>query len=281
MKAIKCVEVKLPLHIHQTTKYPEPTFYREITALKDGKVQVVYIESIYWFEEDIFSQKQLKWLGDCKVKIKETIPEATISTSTPETNLITASGKTFNLKNFSNVWSKIKQRKLKKQKEENPIVLPKLIPLCNNGKPEYNLYTTLCRYAKRLHYEKLLEYEYLYQAATTYNKNIDEKLLPKKVSALAHKAYEYISQEIEKNPDKFKQRLSDKKLRNARIKNAAKLQARNKKTREQNIIKVKEAIATGKYHKVDGVSVNKSALSKATRLSRKTINNIFMFFENS
>jgi len=103
---------------------------------------------------------------------------------------------------------------------------------------------------------------------------MNEKLLSKKVSALTYKAYNFISEEIENNPDKFKQRLSDKELRNARIKNAAKLQARNKKTREKNIKRVRESIATGKHYKSDGKTLNVTSVANATGLSRVTIKKI-------
>lgn len=114
----------------------------------------------------------------------------------------------------------------------------------------------------------------MYRATIIYNKGSEEKLLPKKLLKLTHKAFDYISDEVQKNPDNFKQKLEPKELRKARIKNALKLQARNKKTRENNISKVKEAIATNKYYKADGKTLNISAIAISTGLSRITVSNI-------
>ncbi len=269
MTTIKCVTVKIPLHIHKDLYYPEPTFYRQITALKGNKIQVVYIESIYWFEHGIHSVKQLKWLGDIKTKIIKYIPSAELSTTTPESTLSTASGKTFDLKRFSKVWNKIKTRKA--TKKETTIKLPALVPISLNGKIEYRMYTVLCKYAKRLHYEKLFQYEYLYNASTIYNKNSRDKILPNKLLKLTQKAFAFISNEIEEHPENFKQKLTKKELRNARIKNALILQANNKRIKNNNLKIIEEAIKTNKHYKAGAKTLNVSSLSNVTGLSRVTV----------
>ena len=155
--------------------------------------------------------------------------------------------------------------------DEELIDLPSLVPLLS-GKYEYQLYQALCRYGSRLHYEKLLQFEYLYRAAKIYNKNSEEKVLPKKLLKLTHKAFDYISQQTQDNPDGFKQKLEKEELRRLRIKHGATvLQKSNKRKRDTNTIKVEEAIATNKYYKADGITVNVTAIANATGLSRPTV----------
>jgi hypothetical protein len=282
----KYLVVKMPLDIHNSTEYPEPSFYREITALKDGKIQPAYIESVYWFNHDIYSQKQLLWLADTKTKIQKLIPDARFTEYNDETDYLTASGETFDLKRFSKVWSKIKNRKLillDKIKDcktatddfySEPIIIPSLIPIELSGKIEYRMYKVLTQYASKLYYSRLLQFEYLYRASRIYNKNSEDKMLPKQLLKLTHKAFDFITEEINNHPDNFKQKLEPKELRNARIKNAVKLQANNKKIRFDNTVKLKEAIESGKHYKADGTTINVSSIANACALTRVTASRI-------
>ena len=284
---IKCLAIRIPIGI---TQYPEPTFYRDLTKrnLQNGKIELYCREAIYWLDSLVYSEKQLTWLGDIKTKVLRVLPEAEVVVYEADANYHTGSGKIFNLHSLQKAWiRKIVPKKkstLKILKEPDVIVdeelitLPSLVPLLS-GKYEYQLYKALCRYGTRLHYERLLQFEYLFRAAKLYNQYNEEKLLPKKLLKLTHKAFDYITEEIKKNPDGFKQKLKKKELREARKKNALKLQARNKKTSEANAAKVKQAIATGKYHKADGTTLNISAITNATKLSRVTICKIINKFK--
>ena len=136
------------------------------------------------------------------------------------------------------------------------------------------MYTVLCQYAKRLHYERLLQFEYLYRASKIYNKNNKEKIPPKKLLQLTHKAFDFITQQIQEKPNEFTQKLNARELRKARIKNALKLQARNKKIRQQNIAIIQLAIKSGKHFMSDGRTLNVTSLSTATNISRVTITKI-------
>ena len=280
---IKCLAIRIPSSI---SKYPMPTFYRELTKrnLHNGKIEVYTRECIYWLDSIVYSDKQLSWLGDIKTKIIRLFPEAEIVAYQSEANYHTASGQIFNLKSLQQSWTrKIVPKKKsilnKIAKEDDAIVdeemiqLPALPPLTPTGKIEYKMYKALCQYATRLHYEKLLQFEYMHRACKIYNKNSEEKILPKKLLKLTHKAFDFISEEIVNNPDNFKQKLNPKELRNARIKNATKLQANNKKIRENNVSKVKEAIATDQCYKLNG-DINSNAIVRYTSLNRQTVNTI-------
>ncbi len=140
------------------------------------------------------------------------------------------------------------------------------------GKTEANMYKVLTQYATRLYYEKLFQFEYLYVASKIYNKNSEEKILPKKLLKITHKAFNFIDDEIKNNPDNFKQKLDPKDLRKLRIKHGATvLQKSNQRKRSNNTAAVKDAIATGRYYKADGSTLNVSSLSNALNLSRPTI----------
>ena len=279
---IKCLSLRIPISI---TNYPAPTFYRNLTKrdTTTGEINIYTRECIYWLDSNIYSDKQLIWLGDIKTKILRCSPEFEIVEYQGEASYFTASGIIYSLKSLQKSWTrKITPKKksildkLNEPKaianEEEAIKLPQLIPLVSSGKIEYRLYKALCQYATKLHYEKLLQFEYLYRASKIYNKNSEEKILPKKLLALSQKAFDYISQEIEDNPDNFKQKLEAKELRRRRIKHAATvLQKANKKKRDTNVTKVKEAIATDRYYKADGTTLNVSALANSLSLSRPTI----------
>lgn len=276
----------MPLDIHNSTEYPEPSFYREITALKDGKIQPAYIESVYWFEHNTYSQKQLLWLADTKTKIQKQLPSAEFTEYHPKTNYRTASGETFDLKSLSKFWSKVRIRKAKKNSlldklkdseteiDDEPIQIPSLVPITMDGKLEYRMYKALTKYATKLHYNKVLQFEYLCRASKIYNKNSEDKMLPKQLLKLTHKAFDFITEEINNHPDNFKQKLEPKELRNARIKNAVKLQANNKKIRFDNTVKVKEAIESGRHYKADGTTINVSSIANACDLTRVTASRI-------
>ena len=282
---IKCLAIRIPICI---TSYPAPTFYRELTKrdFTTGKIKVYTKECIYWLDSFVYSDKQLSWLGDIKIKVRRMLPEAEIVEYQSEATYHTDSGIIFSLQSLQKAWiRKIVPKKkstLKILKEPDTIVdeelitLPALVPL-SSGKYEYQLHKALCRYGSRLYYEKLLQFEYLYRAAKIYNKNSEEKLLPKKLLKLTHKAFDYISQQTQNNPDAFKQKLDKEELRRHRVKHGATvLQKSNKKRRDANTIKVEEAIATGRYYKADGTTLNVSALSNATNLSRPTTTAILM-----
>ena len=277
---IKCLVIRIPIGI---ASYPTPTFYRELTKrnITTGKIEVYTKECTYWLNSIIYSDKQLTWLGDIKTKILRILPEAEIVQYEPEATYRTMSGEVFTLKSLQKVWTRKivpkKKSTLKILKEPDAIVdeelitLPSLVPLLS-GKYEYQLYKALCRYGSRLHYEKLLQFEYLYRAVKIYNKNSEEKLLPKKLLKLTHKAFDYISQQIKENPDAFKQKLEKEELRRHRIKHGATiLQKSNKRKRDANTIKVQEAIATNRYYKADGTTFNVTAIANATGLSRPTV----------
>ena len=277
---IKCLAIRIPISI---TSYPEPTFSRKITKrnLKTSKIEIYTRECVYWLDSFVYTEKQLAWFGDIKTKIFRLLPEVEIVAYDSELKYITDSGEIFSLKSLQQSWSrKIVSKKksiLKILKEPDAIVdeelidLPSLVPLLS-GKYEYQLYQALCRYGSRLHYEKLLQFEYLYRAAKIYNKNSEEKVLPKKLLKLTHKAFDYISQQTQDNPDGFKQKLEKEELRRLRIKHGATvLQKSNKRKRDTNTIKVEEAIATNKYYKADGITVNVTAIANATGLSRPTV----------
>ena len=283
---IKCLAIRIPIEIEQ---YPEPTFSRYLTKrnYKTGKVYVYTRECIYWLDSNVYTPKQLVWFADIKTKIQKRLPEVTFVECEPEARYITDTGATFSLKSLQSAW----KRKITPKKEsilqkvsksieivkdddaivdEELIDLPSLVPLLS-GKYEQQLYTALCRYASKLYYEKKLQFEYLYRAAKIYNKHSEEKVLEKKLLKLTHKAFNYISEEIKNNPENFKQKLEPKQLRNARVRNALKLQARNKQTRKDNTAKVKEAIESGRHYKSDAVTLNVSSLAVATKLSRMTV----------
>ena len=277
---IKCLTVRIPIEVK---KYPEPTFYRNLTKrdLTTGKITVYTRECIYWLDSYVYTPKQLVWLADIKTKILRRLPDAEFVEYQVEAKYITASGKIFSLKSLQKTWMRSivpkKESILKTLKEpdtkldDEHITLPSLIPLLS-GKYEYQLYQALCRYGSRLHYEKLLQFEYLYRAAKIYNKNSEEKVLPKKLLKVTHKAFGYISQQTKDNPDGFKQKLEKEELRRLRIKHGATvLQKSNKRKRDTNTIKVEEAIATNKYYKADGITVNVTAIANATGLSRPTV----------
>jgi len=267
---IKCLVIRIPIGI---ASYPTPTFYRELTKrnITTGNIEVYTRECIYWLDSVVYTDKQLTWLGDIKTKIQRVLPEAEIVEYQADAKYIVSSGKVLSLKSLQQIWA----RKItpKKRKRLQSIKLPSLVPL-SSGKYEYQLYKALCRYGTRLHYERLLQFEYLFRAAKLYNQHSEEKLLPKKLLKLTHKAFDYIAKEIEKNPDGFKQKLEEKELREVRIKNALKLQAGNKQTRKENITKVKTAIASGLHYKSDGVTLNVTSLAINTSLTRVTINRI-------
>ena len=277
---IKCLAIRIPISIRS---YPEPTFFRELTKrnITTGKIEIYTRECIYWLDSLVFSDKQLTWLGDIKSKVLRILPEAEIVQYEPEATYHTMSGEVFTLKSLQKAWiRKIVPKKkstLKILKEPDAIVdeelitLPSLIPL-SSGKYEYQLYKALCRYGTRLHYERLLQFEYLYRAAKLYNKHREDKLLPKKLLKLTYKVFDYITAEIKDNPDGFKQKLEKEELRRHRIKHGATvLQKSNKRKRDANTIKVQEAIATNRYYKADGTTVNVTAVANATGLSRPTV----------
>ena len=281
---IKSLTLRIPIAYKE---YPIPTFSRELTKYNHDKkrVEVYCVECVYWLNQKVISNKQLKWLGDIKQKILRLIPYIEISQCNSEAHYITDSGEVFNLKSLQQVWTrKITPKKksilsrLNEKKEDDVIVMeelidtPSLIPMAMSGKSEYDLYTVLCKYASRLHYEKMFQIEYLISVSGIYNSFLEEKVLPKKLLKLTHKAFELLNGEIENNPDNFKQKLNPKELRRLRIKHGATvLQKSNNKRRDANTHIVKEAIATQRYYKADGVTVNVSALSNATNLSRPTL----------
>ena len=277
---IKCLAIRIPISI---TSYPEPTFSRKITKrnLKTSKIEIYTRECVYWLDSFVYTEKQLAWFGDIKTKIFRLLPAAEIVSYDSDLKYTTDSGIVFNLQSLQQTWTrKIVPKKnsiLKILKEpdaiadEELISLPSLVPLLS-GKYEYQLYKAFCRYGSKLHYEKLLQFEYLYRAAKIYNKNSEEKLLPKKLLKLAHKAFDYINEQVKDNPDSFKQKLEAKELRRRRIKHATTvLQKANKQRRDTNITKVKEAIGTDRFYKADGTTLNVSALANSLNLSRPTI----------
>ena len=277
---IKCLAIRIPIEIQV---YPEPTFSRYLTKRNHstGKINVYTRECIYWLDSVVYTEKQLAWFGDIKTKIFRLLPEVEIAVYDSDLKYTTDSGMVFTLQSLQQTWSrKIVSKKksiLKILKEPDAIVdeelitLPSLVPLFS-GKYEYQLYKALCRYGSRLHYEKLLQFEYLYRAVKIYNKNSEEKLLPKKLLKLTHKAFDYISQQIRENPDSFKQKLEKEELRRHRIKHGATvLQKSNKRKRDTNTIKVQEAINSGKYYKADGITVNVTAVANAIGVSRPTV----------
>lgn len=279
---IKCLAIKVPIDI----KVPKPNFYRTMTKVNivNGKIEVYAKECFYWLDDFVYSDKQMKWLGDIKSKILRLIPEAIFVNYSRESNYMDLSDDFFNLKTLQKVWNRkitSKKKTILSRLADSDIVIdepedietmPALIPIGYSGKYESNLYQVLCQYATRLYYEKMFQFEYLYVASKIYNKNSEEKLNPKKLLKLTHKAFDYISQEIENNPDNFKQKLSPRQLRRHRIKHGATvLQKSNKRKRDTNIIKVKEAIATGRHYKADGTTLNVSALANSLSLSRPTI----------
>ena len=277
---IQCLAIRVPITI---TEYPEPTFSRTLTRLNTSTntIETYTKECIYWLDSIIGSDKQLIWIGDIKSKILRLIPEAEIVEYQSEASYHTMSGEVFTLKSLQKAWIRkiVPQKKstLKILKEPDAIVdeelinLPSLVPLLS-GKYEYQLYKALCRYGSKLHYEKLLQFEYLYRAAKIYNKNSEEKVLPKKLLKLSHKAFDYINEQVKENPLAFKQKLEKEELRRHRIKHGATvLQKSNKRKRDANTIKVQEAIATNRYYKADGTTVNVTAVANATGLSRPTV----------
>ncbi len=277
---IQCLAIRVPTTI---TEYPEPTFSRTLTRLNPSTntIETYTKECIYWLDSIIGSDKQLIWIGDIKSKILRLIPEAEIVEYQSEASYHTMSDEVFTLKSLQKAWIRkiVPQKKstLKILKEPDAIVdeelinLPSLVPLLS-GKYEYQLYKALCRYGSKLHYEKLLQFEYLYRAAKIYNKNSEEKVLPKKLLKLSHKAFDYINEQVKENPLAFKQKLEKEELRRHRIKHGATvLQKSNKRKRDANTIKVQEAIATNRYYKADGTTVNVTAVANATGLSRPTV----------
>ena len=285
---IKCLAIRVPIAI---TEYPEPTFSRTLTRLNTSTntIETYTKECIYWLDSIIGSDKQLIWIGDIKSKILRLIPEAEIVEYQTEASYHTMSGEVFTLKSLQKAWIRkiVPQKKstLKILKEPDAIVdeelitLPSLVPLLS-GKYEYQLYKALCRYGSRLHYEKLLQFEYLYRAAKIYNKNSEEKVLPKKLLKLTHKAFDYISQQTQDNPDAFKQKLEKEELRKHRVKHGmTKLQKSNKKTRSANTTKVQDAINSGKCYKADGTTVNVTAVAITAGLSRPTVSDILKAFQ--
>ena len=277
---IKCLAIRVPITI---TEYPEPTFSRTLTRLNTSTnaIETYTKECIYWLDSIIGSDKQLIWIGDIKSKILRLIPEAEIVEYQSEASYHTMSDEVFTLKSLQKAWTRKivpkKKSTLKILKEPDAIVdeelinLPSLVPLLS-GKYEYQLYKALCRYGSKLHYEKLLQFEYLYRAAKIYNKNSEEKVLPKKLLKLSHKAFDYINEQVKENPLAFKQKLEKEELRRHRIKHGATvLQKSNKRKRDANTIKVQEAIATNRYYKADGTTLNVTAVANATGLSRPTV----------
>jgi hypothetical protein len=278
---IKCLAIRVPIG---TSKYPEPTFYRVLTKLIDGKIIPYTIENIYWLDSNIYSEKQLIWLADIKTKILRLVPEAEVVEYSSEASYKTASGEIFTLLSLQKTWTrKITTKKrsiLSRLKDSDTIVeepedislMPSLIPMAVIGKHEANLYRVLCQYATRLHYEKMFQFEYLYVASKIYNKNSEDRLHPKKLLKLTQKAFDFISEEIKDNPENFKQKLTPRELRRHRIKHGATvLQKSNKRKRDANTAKVQEAIATDRYYKADGTTLNVSALANSLSLSRPTI----------
>jgi hypothetical protein len=271
---IKYLGIKVPIN----TKVPQPNFYRNITRIDPSskKIEFYAKECFYWLDDFVFSDKQIQWLGDIKSKILKLIPEAVFVEYSTDSNYIDLSDKFFTLKTLQQTWTRTitdsKKSFIRKISKEESIVLPKLIPMPLSGKHEYKLYTVLTQYATRLHYEKLFQFEYLYVASKIYNKNSEDKLLPRKLLKLTHKAFNYINQEILSNPDNFKQKLNPNDLRKLRIKHGLSvLQKSNNTQRKTNTSKIKEAIATDKYYKADGTTLNVSAIANTLNLSRPTI----------
>lgn len=278
----------LAIRVSVNTKIPTPNFYRNITHinLATGNIEVYAKEYFYWLDNFIFSSKQLKWLGDIKSKILRLIPEAMFVDYSTDSRYIDLSNKIFTLKTLQQVWTrKLTDRKFKLiaktsgadslEDTEDISLMPSLIPMATSGKTEANLYKVLTQYATRLHYEKLFQFEYLSVASKIYNENIEEKILPRKLLKLTHKAFDFITEEIKSNPHYFKQKLDPKELRRVRINHGLTvLQKSNKRKRNDNTEKVKAAIATSRHYKANGTTLNISSLAKATSLSRQTVTTI-------
>jgi len=272
---IKCLAIKVPLN----SKVPKPNFYRNITHLNSNtKVEIYAKECFYWLDNFAYSDKQLIWLGDIKTKIQKLIPDTTFIEYNTDSRYVELHDNYFTLKSLQKVWSrKITDNKKKiitkisSGNNEERVTLPSLMPMIG-GKTEASIYRVLTQYATRLHYEKMFQFEYLYSASKLYNKNLDDKILPKKLLTITRKAFNFISDEIENNPENFKQRLDPKELRHIRIKHGATvLQSANIKRRVHNTKLIKEAIATDRCYKADGESLNVSAIVTLTKLNRKTV----------
>ncbi len=282
---IKCLAIKVPID----TKVPKPNFYRSITKLNglSNKTEIFAREYFYWLDNFVSSQKQIQWLADIKTNVLRLIPEASFVEYSRESNYIDVSDKYFNLKslqqaftrkitnNKKSILSRLKDGGSLVEEPEDISLMPSLIPMAIGGKTEANMYKVLTQYATRLHYEKIFNFEYLYVASKIYNKNSEEKILPKKLLQISHKAFNFIDDEIKNNPDNFKQKLEPKELRRVRINHGLTvLQKSNKRKRDASTATVTAAIATGKYYKSDGVTLNAKAVSTATGISYKTVRTI-------
>jgi hypothetical protein len=296
------IGIKFPIATYEAIKndLPEATAYRTLSCLAhDGFIEIYYI-----IDSFIATPKQKQWVGNIKTKISRKLSDIDFEgvELDSEATVRALSGKTYNLKSLSDAWRKVKSAKkesdfygdsfleehgtplkavenkwtdnqvIKDDFADEVIRVPQLIPLTMGGKEHENLYRTLCIYAKRLYREKLFIYEYLEMAAHIYVRGMS--LLPKEARKITYKAWEFISEQIELNPEDFKQKLSAPELKAVKVQSGKRLQKYNDMRRTENIELINEAIASGKHYKSDGITLNKSSLATATGLSRVTINSI-------
>ena len=282
------IGIKFPLATYESIKetLPDATVYRTLTSLSnDGFIEIFYI-----LDSEVFSQAQIKWYANIKTIICRKLIDLNFELVEldKEAHVRALSGVSFTLKSLSNTWKKAKvkkeniQAKLTDKKwidnellEDNlvddVIVIPQLVPLTYFGKEHENLYQTLCIYAKRLFYEKLFIYEYLELASHIYVKGMD--LLPKEARKITLKAWEFISEQIELNPEDFKQKLKPEELKAVKSAHGKRLQQYNQAKRTDNTKIVQDAIDSGKCLKANG-TIHIGQVAKYTNLNRKTVEKI-------
>jgi len=302
------IGIKFPLATYRAIKksLPPATVYRTLShQLHEGFIELYYI-----LDTEIFSQKQKSWVGNIKTRITRKLSNVDFELVEFDADITVraGAGDIYTLKSLSNVWKKMdhiishhkevaeneliyddksaKKSIISKLKDEkwtdNELIedyftdeiirVPQLIPLTIGGKEHENLYKTLCIYCKRLYYEKLFIYEYLEIASHIYSSEM--KLLPKEKRKITLKAWTFMSEQIELNPEDFRQRLTKEELQQVKAQHGKRLQKYNQQTRASNVKLVQKALSSGRYYKSDGVTINKSSLSNATGLTRATIDKI-------
>ena len=297
------IGIKFPLATYETIKelLPPATVTRTLSCMAHSG----FIELYYILDTEIFSQKQKSWVGNIKTRITRKLSnlEFELVELYVEVTVRAGAGDIYTLKSLSDVWCRlqlVKPRKTitagigdtkkssllsglnDKEWTDNELIedefsdevirVPQLIPLTLSGKEHENLYRTLCIYAKRLYYEKLFIYEYLEMATHIYVQGMS--LMPKEARKITYKVWEFISQQIELHPDEFKQKLTQQELQQVKSAHGQRLQKYNQQRRANNIELVIDAVSSGKYYKSDGITLNKSSLSNAIGLNRKTIEKI-------
>lgn len=301
---MKTLSIRCRYDTLENIDVPEPTFSRHLTYhFHSG-----FLELIYWLDKDIHTAKQLHWLADIKVRIRNILPDAEFIEYDKDCNYITENPEPYTLATLSSAWRAIPKidveidsekevedmkeiwNRFKEQKDvvakSEPIKLPKLptiheIDIMVEGDSEKiamkEIYQPLCIHCKNLHYYRVLNFEYVLSAAIIMADRTGAIVSRKNITKVATSAFDSFSAELERNPKKYKQKLigqdkiDDTKRRTVLLASAR--ATAGAKSIEANRAKVSEALLNPLATKADGTPIT-TAIATLTGLHRKTVSRI-------